>query len=235
MSWVALAVLSLTALVAAFIQGAVGMGFALIIGPLLALLVPSLIPAGVMVMMLPLNLLVMLRERSALDWFGAGWITLGRVGGTLVGLAVVAAISGPSLTRFVGITTIAAALVSLAAPHFNPGRGAFAVAGLVTGITETATGIGGPPLALVYQHHPAATLRSTMAGCFLVGEILSLGLLACLGRIAPWDMAWAAALFPFIVAGAAVSRSLHRRLDPGIMRLLVLSFAIASGALCLVR
>ena len=31
------------------------------------------------------------------------------------------------------------------------------MAGLVSGLTGTSAGIGGPPLALLYQHHPGAT------------------------------------------------------------------------------
>jgi hypothetical protein len=62
----------------------------------------------------------------------------------------------------VGITTILAAIATKLAPKFTPNRTAFVSAGLITGVTETATGIGGPPLALVYQHHPAPTLRATI-------------------------------------------------------------------------
>ncbi len=222
-------------LVAAFVQGAVGMGFALIMGPLLTLLAPSLIPGGLLVMMLPLNLLVMLRERAALDWSGARWITLGRLAGGVAGLAVVATISGPELTVFVGVTTIAAALATLFAPHFSPGRRAFGIAGVVTGITETATGIGGPPLALIYQHHPAPVLRATIAACFLVGEILSLALLAGVGRLGTAELARAAALIPFVLVGAAISGVMHRKLNDRMLRPLVLGFAILSGAACLVR
>jgi len=109
----AFAALAAAALVAAFVQGAVGMGFALIMGPVLALMAPALVPGGLLVMMLPLNLLVMLRERGALDWSGAGWITLGRAVGGVAGLAVVATISAAGLTIFVGVTTIAAAVATL--------------------------------------------------------------------------------------------------------------------------
>ena len=40
---------------------------------------------------------------------------------------------------------------------------AFLAAGLITGITETATGIGGPPLALTLQHRPVSEMRATIA------------------------------------------------------------------------
>lgn len=55
-------------------------------------------------------------------------------------------------------------------------------AGSITGVTETATGIGGPPLALVFQHHPGPVVRTTIAACFLVGQVVSLVMLMLAGR-----------------------------------------------------
>jgi hypothetical protein len=60
---------------------------------------------------------------------------------------------------------------------------ALVAVGIITGVTETATGIGGPPLALVYQHQGAARLRSTLAFCFLVSQLMSLAMLAPAGRV----------------------------------------------------
>src|SRR3546814_15753694 len=59
------------------------------------------------------------------------------------------------------------------------------VAGVVSGVTGTAAGIGGPPLALLYQHRPGSTIRSTLAAAFLVGTALSLATLAVAGEFGP--------------------------------------------------
>ena len=48
------------------------------------------------------------------------------------------------------------------------------MAGFIGGITGTATSIGGPPFALLYQHRPAQQIRTTMAVYFLIGAALSL-------------------------------------------------------------
>src|SRR3546814_12225619 len=57
------------------------------------------------------------------------------------------------------------------------------VAGVVSGVTGTAAGIGGPPLALLYQHRPGSTIRSTLAAAFLVATALSLATLAVAGEV----------------------------------------------------
>ncbi|WP_406179831.1 TSUP family transporter [Streptomyces sp. NBC_01006] len=224
-----LTVLALTVSVAAFVQGSSGLGFALIVAPVAGILDPGLLPVFVLASMVPLNLYVAWRERAALDLRGAGWITVARLAATPGGLALLWLIPDRSLGLFVGIATVLAAAVSLAAPAFTPGRAAYVGAGAVTGLTETATGVGGPPLALVYQHRPPAELRATVAVCFLIGEVASLVLLFATGQGRVQDLGPAVLLLPAIAAGAWLSRLVHHRLDARRMRLFVLLFALVSG------
>ncbi|MFB7054109.1 TSUP family transporter [Streptomyces vinaceus] len=224
-----LTVLALTVALAAFVQGSSGLGFALIVAPVAGILDPGLLPVFVLASMIPLNLYVAWRERAALDLRGAGWITAARLAATPGGLALLWLIPDRSIGLFVGIATVLAAVVSLAAPAFTPGRAAYVAAGAVTGLTETATGVGGPPLALVYQHRPPAELRATVAVCFLVGEVASLALLFATGQGRVQDLGRAVLLLPAIAAGAWLSRSVHHRLDARRTRLFVLLFALVSG------
>ncbi|GGU97576.1 permease [Streptomyces filipinensis] len=224
-----LAVLALTVAAAAFVQGTSGLGFALIVAPVAGLLDPALLPVFVLTAMIPLNLYVVWRERHSLDLRGARWITAARLTATPAGLALLWAIPAGALGAVVGAATVLAAVVSLVVPSFVPGRGAYVGAGVVTGLTETATGVGGPPLALVYQHRPPGELRATVAACFLVGEVASLLLLFVTGRGRPADMGWALLLLPALAAGAWLSRLVHHRVDARRMRAFVLVFALVSG------
>jgi uncharacterized membrane protein YfcA len=223
------AILSVIVFGAAFVQASIGVGFALIVAPILAFAAPDLLPVALLLLMLPLNAFVGWRERHALDWFGSGWITAGRAVGTFFGFWILVAVSSTTLNLLVGIATLAAAIASLLAPAFTANRTAFVTAGLVTGITETATGIGGPPLALVYQHHAAASLRANVAVCFLIGEVFSLILLAATGRLNLWQVEAAAMLFPALALGAVASQVVHGRLDQRLLRRFVLGFAVISG------
>lgn len=229
------AVLSAVVLLAAFVQGSTGFGFALIVAPMLGLLAPQLMPVCLLLLMLPLNALVAWRERHALDKRSSGWITAGRVVGTAGGLGLMLLLSVRQLYALTGIATIVAALTSLLLPAFDPARRTLVGAGVVTGITETTTGIGGPPLALVYQHQPAATMRSTLATCFLVGELMSLALLWWAGRTTGAHLVAALQLLPALVLGALASRLAHVHLDARRLRLFVVVFSVTSGAVLLLR
>jgi len=224
-----LAILALTTGIAAFVQGAIGIGFALIVAPVMGFLAPGLLPVTVLVLMLPLNLLVALRERDAIDWRGTAWISAGRLPGTLLGLGVLLVLSASGLNQLIGASTVLAVLVALFAPVFRPGRSACLSVGMITGITETATGVGGPPLALLYQHRPGPELRSTIACCFLVGEVLSLAILALAGKVHAEQLTWAMMLLPPLLIGTIASRIIHQRIDAKRLRQGVLLFAMLSG------
>jgi uncharacterized membrane protein YfcA len=224
-----------TVLVASFVQGSTGMGFALIAAPVVGLLQPLLLPVFLLVQMVPLNAYVAWRERHALDRVGATWISGGRLLGTFGGLWILLVVTAGQLSLLIGVSTVLASITTLLVPAFDPGRRALVTVGVVTGVTETATGVGGPPLALAYQHRPAAVLRSTVASCFLVGEVISLAVLGESGKVGADQVEWALLLLPAVGVGALLSRLVHRRLDGAMMRYLVLGFALVSGIVVTVQ
>lgn len=230
MSIALLALAAPAVLVAAFVQGTTGLGFALIVAPVIGIVAPELLPVFLLVLMIPLNAYVAWRERGALDLSGAGWVTGGRFVGTFGGLWVLAVVPVTELNLLIGVATVLAVIITLLAPGFTPTRPAYLAAGAVTGVTETATGVGGPPLALVYQHQPAPVLRSTVAVCFIAGEVISLGILLAAGAIHAEQLINAALLLPALALGALLSRYVHHRLDNVWMRRVVLAFAFVSGA-----
>jgi uncharacterized protein len=221
--------------IAGLVQGAIGVGFALIVAPLAAALSPEMIPGSILILMLPLNAFVAWRERAHFDLSSAGWITLGRFGGTFVGLPILLVVSTPVLDIIVGASTVIAAIATKFAPVFAPSRTAYVGAGVITGVTETATGIGGPPLALVYQHHPAPTLRATIALCFLVGQLFSLAVLLVGGRLNLAQVSDVVLLMPALALGLLASGWAHRRLDTKRLRDALLVFAVVSGLLLIVQ
>jgi uncharacterized membrane protein YfcA len=230
-----LAFMALAVMVAALIQGAIGVGFALIVAPLAAVFRPEMLPGTVLMLMLPLNAYVAWRERAHIDLPSSGWITAGRFAGTFFGLWILVAVSTATLNMFVGVTTILAAIITKLAPRFSPNRPAFVGAGLITGVTETATGIGGPPLAIVYQHHPPATLRATIALCFMVGEVFSVIVLFGKGRLGLAQLGDALLLGAPLALGLAASGWALARLSATRLRDALLIFAVVSGFVLIVQ
>ncbi|ENX15465.1 hypothetical protein F895_02011 [Acinetobacter sp. CIP 64.2] len=235
MNFEVITVISLAVLLGAFIQATCGMGFALIVVPVISLLNPVSLPVTVLLLMLPLNAYVAWREWSVLDKTGAVWIGIGRFMGTFGGIAILSVLSMKSLSIFIGLSTIFAAVVTWFIPPFNPNKKAYISAGLITGITETTTGIGGPPLALTYQYRPVAEMRATIAISFLFGEIISLIFLAISGHLFPeliYSTLW---FLPALILGSLLSQFIHNRINQKYMRLFVQIFALSSSALLIIK
>jgi uncharacterized membrane protein YfcA len=108
-------------------------------------------------------------------------------------------------------------------------------AGLVSGVTGTSAGIGGPPLALLYQHHPGPTMRSTLAVSFMFGTMLSLVTLGIARQVGVEQLLFGVGLAPVVVAGSIAGRRLHGLLDQGWLRPAVLVFAAITAATALVN
>jgi uncharacterized protein len=114
-------------------------------------------------------------------------------------------------------------------------RASLPAAGFVSGITGTATSIGGPPLAILYQHHPPKVLRPTLAVYFAVGAALSLVGLGIAGQLRLDTLLLAVLLCPLLVLGQLLSMPVRRRLPEKAVRAAVLAVCAASALALLVR
>jgi uncharacterized protein len=221
--------------IGALVQGSVGFGANIVAVPVIAVLEPDALPATLALVVIPLVVVMVVRERHAVDRQGATWITIGRLPGTVLGAWVVAVISPDTLSVLLGAGVLLAVVMSTLTPTI-PVNGVTAItAGFASGAMGTATSIGGPPLALLYQHHEGPVLRATLAVAFAVGTVLSLVGLAIAGAIESWHLVLASALVPGLLAGLALSRLLIHRLDRAWLRPAVLTFAAATAVVAIVR
>jgi len=224
----------LAALVGATIQGSVGFGMNLVTVPVLALVVPEALPASVVLLGFPIAGMMMRHEHHAIDRSGVAWVLLGRIPGTLLGVWIVSTLATDSLAVLIGFALLGAVAFSVWAPPLRVHARSQLLAGAVSGTTGTAAGIGGPPLALLYQHHPGPTMRSTLAASFFFGTMLSTLTLVVAGEVTRGDVVLAALMTPFVLAGSVYGRRVAIYLDRGWLRPAVLCFAGVSAVVVIV-
>ena len=221
--------------VGATVQGIVGIGLNLVSAPLVALVSPQLMPVVPLWWALVYPLGVLLREWREADWRGLSWAVGGRVPGTAVGVLVVAWASDQVLGIAVGLMVLLAVALTWRAVRVPVNAGTLGTAGFIGGVTGTATSIGGPPLAIVYQHRPGPEIRASMAAFFTLGGGISLLGLGLGGQLT-WHDLWVAVLLsPALVAGHLLAGPLRRHLDAGYTRVAVLVLCSASALTLLVR
>ncbi|HLU75688.1 MAG TPA: sulfite exporter TauE/SafE family protein [Nonomuraea sp.] len=225
----------LAVFVGAVVQGSVGFGMGLVVVPVLTLMDPTLMPGAVQVtnMMLPLFTLAV--EWRRVDWRGLGFALLGRLPGSVIGAAIVVYISVYHLSVFVGVMVLAA--VVLTAVTASVPRNGFTItsAGFISGVTGTATGIGGPPIALVYQSAKGPQIRATLAMFFCLSAAQALVILALVDHLPARALGTGALLVLPMSAGFLVSGPLRRYLDGGKVRTAILTVAALSAGVLIVQ
>ncbi|MFQ5417685.1 MAG: sulfite exporter TauE/SafE family protein [Myxococcota bacterium] len=213
----------------ALLQGAVGFGYALVAAPILFMIDGRLVPGPVLLGALMLTALCARRDWTAIDFEGFGWGLMGRVPGTLLGAAAVSVIPADRFAAPLGALVLIAVAMTGSGVRIDPNPRTLAGAGLLAGFMGTTSSIGGPPLAMVYQHAPGDRLRGTLSVYFVVGCLMSLSALAVVGRLGTYELTWGAALLPGVVLGFALSKRLTPWVDRGYTRPAVLAVSAAAG------
>jgi uncharacterized membrane protein YfcA len=230
-----LVVMSAAVAIGAAIQGTIGFGFALVAVPVIALMRPGAVPVAILCLALPMTIGMALHEHAHADLRGFGWILLGRVVGTAAGIGILVSLSTAWLQAAVGVLILLAVGLSAIGLDVRPTPAVAGGAGFVSGVMGTTSAIGGPALAVVYQHRPGPELRATLALVFVVGSLVSLAGLAAVGEIRARTVVLALELLPALALGLLAGRSWSRRIDGPWLRPTVLAFACAAGVLLAVR
>lgn len=224
-------VIALAVLLAACLQASIGFGMGMLAAPVVALIDPGLVPGAMIMLAASVTLLVTVRERAHVDLHGTGWALLGRLPGTAAGSLLVAVLPERGLALMLaGVVLVGVVLTSLGwAPE--PRRPVLVLAGATSGLLGTATAIGGPPMALVWQRSVGARLRGTMSGFFLVGSALSVAGLSLAGAVDRHTLVGTAWLLPAVLLGYALSRAVNRLLDARRLRLTAITVSTFGAVL----
>jgi hypothetical protein len=100
---------------------------------------------------------------------------------------------------------------------------------VVSGTTGTATSIGGPPVALLYQRERGARVRATLSFFLFVGNSLAIAALAVAGRMPARDVGAGLIFLACAAVGLAAAARFRRFLDAGRIRAALLVTAGASA------
>lgn len=233
LSTVQLAIIAVAVLFASCLQGSIGFGMGMLAAPVVAVIDPGLVPGTLIMLATVLTLMVVIKERTSMDVSGTGWALVGRVPGTIAGALLLAAIPERALAILIAVVVIGGVAVTSMGWVPVPRRRNLMLAGATSGVLGTATSIGGPPMALVWQRSDGPELRATMSGFFLIGSLMSIGMLTLTGAVDRHTVLMFAALVPVAVMGYVLSRYVNRLLNPQRQRWTAIA-ASMTGAVVLI-
>jgi uncharacterized membrane protein YfcA len=230
-----LAVALAVVVVGGFVQGSIGFGLNLVCVPVIAMLEPDAVPGAVLLISLPMTATMAIHERRHIDWPGVGALALGRVPGTVAGLALLHWLTGDDRLLLVGIAVLVATVATARAPEFARRAATQIPAGFATGVSGTVAGIDGPPMALLYQHAPAPTVRATLATMFAFGGVVSAIGAALTGDLEGWHLLVTLALMPGVALGHALAHRVRHRIPAHWFRTAVLVLVGVAGCVTTAR
>jgi len=231
--WLAVLAVAIV-LVGSATQASIGVGLGLLAAPTLTLIDPGFIPGAIAICVIPLTVGMTIRERHHVDRqiFRA---VLGRVVGIFAGAWILTVAGQTFIAVVIGLSVMFAVVASAAGVRFAPSRRNLMIAGTAAGFTGTVAGIGGPPMALTYQHSDPRTLRASLAAFNTVGSAFIIPSLAIAGVLGRRELQLGLMLIPGVLAGLWLGRIGIARLPTEKVRPIVLVVCASSALVLLVR
>jgi uncharacterized membrane protein YfcA len=224
--------LAVVVLVAAYVRGFAGFGFALISVPSLALLLPpsEVVPALFLTSLGSAAHLVP-RVWSNVHWRSVSWMLLGAVAATPVGVALLSAIPAAEMRIAIALVVLVTAVLLWQgfALQVVPGRAPAFATGIASGFLNGSAGIGGPPVVLFYFSSPTAGAvgRASLIVYFFVLDLVGIGATAAAGLITAKTFLLALLILPPLMLGIWAGHRKFVATDPALFRRLVLLLLIA--------
>ena len=221
--------------VASTVQSSAGIGQGLIAAPLLRLIEPDLLPGPIVIAGFLTTVVVATRDGQPRDLRQVSPAIIGRFTGGLIAIGLLATLSERGLTIAIGIIVLVLVVLRLLGVRVAMTNRSLAGAGVASGIGGTIAALGGAPMGLLYeQHTKARDFRGPIAVFGVVGNGISLVLLALAGELGGQAWRYGLALLPPLAVGWVLARWVTPIIDRGFLSPIVLGVSSASAAALLI-
>jgi uncharacterized membrane protein YfcA len=217
------------------LQTWVGIGFGLLAAPLLYLINPAYIPAPVLILGFSLSFLLVLNQHNKMSWRRISPAIVARFPGSWCGAMLLVAVPQYMLSLLFGGMLLVAVAVSLRSYKVTVTPVSLSIGGFFSGVVGTATSVGGPPIALVYQEENRITARNELAAFFLVGTPISILFLAVQGSVALSDVMLSLKMLPGVFIGFGCARLCDSRINISSAKSALLVISSASALVVLYK
>jgi uncharacterized membrane protein YfcA len=182
-----------------------------------------------------LTILIALRERSSVVGSEVAIATVGRVIGTLPAAYAMSVLDQSVYNLLFASLIILGVLLSVSGWHLRPTPRTLMAAAALSGFTGTVSSVGGPALALVYQHQKGPHIRGTMSAIFTIGTVISVAGLWWAGKFGVPELIIGLLMAPGVLVGFLLSRFATGHIDGPLTRPAILAVSVLSAVVIIVR
>jgi len=218
------------------VQRLSGAGYGMIAAPVMTLVAPEWVPGTVILVGFVVGSGAFLNSRDAIHWRDLPPGFAGRfLGAGLAAYIATAVVGTESLALIVGFIVLFAVGLTLLGLTLPISTGSLFVAGGVSGVMGTLTGIGAPPMAILYANVETRRSAATQNAFYGFGTLVSIFALFVAGVLTLPQIAFAASLVPLALVALWASRPLTARFERGAIRPWALGLATLSALALLAR
>jgi uncharacterized membrane protein YfcA len=217
------------------VQAASGVGAGFIMAPLLALIDLSLVPGPLIFGSLSLSGIMTYRERGAIDVEHVPIILGGLLPGSVLGAWLLTSIPVGALGVVFGSVILAAIAITVSGFDLPLSKSTAVACGALSGVMGTSSGMGAPPMALLYQRRGGPQVRSTLALLYTASATLMVLVLIAFRRFTPHDAVAGLLLVPGFLIGYLAANRFTPRLDGRGARIAVLGVSGAAAIVLVLR
>ncbi|MEX5514721.1 MULTISPECIES: sulfite exporter TauE/SafE family protein [Rhodobacterales] len=227
---------ALTVFVGTLVQRLSGAGYGMFAAPVMALVAPEWLPGTVVLVGFFIGVGSFLNAKDAVQWRDLPPGFAGRILGAGIAAYIAATVVGTDgLAIIVGFVVLFAVMLTLLGLTCPISRGSLFIAGGVSGVMGTLTGIGAPPMAILYSGVETRRAAATQNAFYGFGTLVAIIALS-IAHVLSWpQLAFAISLAPLVPVALWGSRPLAARFERGAIRPCALGLATLSALALLSR
>lgn len=224
-----------TVILASLLQSISGIGLALIAAPILVLIDPQYLPAPILSLGFTLSLLNSYKYRKHLELGETAVALYGRIPGTFGGIILLALLPQNTLSICFALLIISSVLLTYKQIQIEQNRRSLCIAGFLSGLMGTATSVGGPPIAMVYQNSDPYKARAQLSFYFLIGTAFSILILVTTQNFNFHQLKLTLYLLPAVVIGFIFSLLIGSKYQSKNLKPLISIISLCSAVAILIK
>jgi uncharacterized membrane protein YfcA len=210
----------LAGIIGGFVRGYSGFGFGLAAMPILTIgLLPAIAVPTSLIMEVVISCAALPKVRANIQSSILGWLSLGTLIGTPIGLAVLVAVPVDIMRLTIAMLVAISVIILWRQPVLSrraPGSPSLTVAGFVSGVLNGGAGMAAPPIVIVLLGSDAQprVVRATVMAFVTISAVLGIGLAIAKGlytieAIVPLLILVPCSVIGVLVGGAVFANTNH--------------------------
>lgn len=217
------------------LQGLIGYGVGMFCAPLLFLISPTLVPAPLIFISTVITVIMLQRDKGHLQFNQVSWAMIGGFIGVVLAGGVLTFTSKEQFELVFGVLILIAVFISILGYSPVVTKKTNSIAGCISGFMGTITAVGGPPMALLYQHGDIKHIKANLTAFFLFLNIIALITLAFINEVTLETIKVLILSLPGIALGLYVSTKAHHLVNAHTIRRWILLLSTITSVIAIVR